>query len=185
MKNKLSFFAVPYVIWMALLVVAPIIMVVIYAFTTADGGSSAKDSGRHLQERADSPENTLLYAESGGGTIENGGLVLASKPQSSPQERSDSPRTESSPADAKQPLPPAKEICRQLNINSDISRLLSSEEALKTYVRNQINSYFSEQHSRSGDIINRNSYHSTEMICEQVITRLEQRLKTERRLNGR
>lgn len=154
-------------------------------FTTADGGSSAKVSGRPLQERADSPENTLLYAESGGGTIENGGLELASKPQSSPQERSDSPRAESSPADAKQPLPPAEEIYRQLNINSDISRLLSSEEALKTYVRNQINSYFSEQHSRSGDIINRNSYHSTEMICEQVITRLEQRLKTERRLNGR
>ena len=37
MKNKLSGFAVPYVVWMALLVVAPIVMVVIYAFTTADG----------------------------------------------------------------------------------------------------------------------------------------------------
>ena len=35
MKNKRSLFAVPYVIWMALFVVAPIIMVVIYAFTTA------------------------------------------------------------------------------------------------------------------------------------------------------
>ena len=35
MKNKRSLFAVPYVVWMALFVVAPIIMVVIYAFTTA------------------------------------------------------------------------------------------------------------------------------------------------------
>ena len=38
MKSKLSRFAVPYVVWMALFVVAPIIMVVIYAFSTADGG---------------------------------------------------------------------------------------------------------------------------------------------------
>ncbi len=38
MKNKRSLFAVPYVGWMALFVVAPIVMVVIYAFTTAAGG---------------------------------------------------------------------------------------------------------------------------------------------------
>ena len=38
MKNKLSRFAVPYVVWMALLVVIPIILVVIYAFTKSDGG---------------------------------------------------------------------------------------------------------------------------------------------------
>ena len=38
MKNKLSRFAIPYVIWMALFVVAPIIMVVVYAFSSADGG---------------------------------------------------------------------------------------------------------------------------------------------------
>ena len=43
MKNKLSRFAIPYVVWMALLVVAPIIMVVIYAFTTA-GGSFTFDN---------------------------------------------------------------------------------------------------------------------------------------------
>ena len=36
-NNRLSRFAIPYVIWMALFVVAPIIMVVIYAFSTADG----------------------------------------------------------------------------------------------------------------------------------------------------
>ena len=38
--NRLSRFAIPYVIWMALFVVAPIIMVVIYAFSTADGGAT-------------------------------------------------------------------------------------------------------------------------------------------------
>ena len=39
MKNKrLSRFAIPYVIWMALFVVAPIIMVVIYAFSASVGG---------------------------------------------------------------------------------------------------------------------------------------------------
>ena len=35
MKNRRPLFAVPYVVWMALFVVAPIVMVVIYAFTTA------------------------------------------------------------------------------------------------------------------------------------------------------
>ena len=39
-SNRLSRFAIPYVIWMALFVVAPIIMVVIYAFSTADGGAT-------------------------------------------------------------------------------------------------------------------------------------------------
>ena len=38
MKNKLSRLTIPYVIWMALFVVAPIIMVVIYAFSSANGG---------------------------------------------------------------------------------------------------------------------------------------------------
>ena len=37
MKNKQAPLAIPYVIWMALFVVAPIIMVVVYAFTAADG----------------------------------------------------------------------------------------------------------------------------------------------------
>ena len=39
-NNRLSRFAIPYVIWMALFVVAPVIMVVIYAFSTADGGAT-------------------------------------------------------------------------------------------------------------------------------------------------
>ena len=36
MKNKLSLFAVPYVIWMALMVVVPILIMVVYAFTTTE-----------------------------------------------------------------------------------------------------------------------------------------------------
>ena len=38
MKTNLSRFALPYVVWMAFFVVAPIVMVVIYAFTSAEGG---------------------------------------------------------------------------------------------------------------------------------------------------
>jgi len=38
MKSKLSFLSIPYVVWMALFVVAPIIMVVFYAFSSGDGG---------------------------------------------------------------------------------------------------------------------------------------------------
>ena len=38
MKNKRGLFAVPYVIWMALFTVAPIVMVVVYAFSSANGG---------------------------------------------------------------------------------------------------------------------------------------------------
>ena len=38
MKRNLSRLTIPYVIWMALFVVAPIIMVVIYAFSSAEGG---------------------------------------------------------------------------------------------------------------------------------------------------
>ena len=37
-KSKRPLLAIPYVVWMALFVVAPIIMVVIYAFSTASGG---------------------------------------------------------------------------------------------------------------------------------------------------
>ena len=36
MRNKLSWFAVPYVGWMALMVVIPILIMVVYAFTTAE-----------------------------------------------------------------------------------------------------------------------------------------------------
>ena len=46
MKNKRSLFAVPYVGWMALFVVIPIIMVVVYAFTTAGGGFTLENFAR-------------------------------------------------------------------------------------------------------------------------------------------
>ena len=38
MKNKLSRFAIPYEVWMAIFVVAPIVIMVAYAFSSADGG---------------------------------------------------------------------------------------------------------------------------------------------------
>ncbi len=47
MKNKLNRFAVPYVVWMALLVVAPIVLMVIYAFT-AEAGGFTLDNFAHM-----------------------------------------------------------------------------------------------------------------------------------------
>ena len=44
--NRLSRFDIPYVIWMALFVVAPIIMVVIYAFSSASGGFTLDNFAR-------------------------------------------------------------------------------------------------------------------------------------------
>ena len=46
MKNKLSQFAIPYVVWMALFVVAPIILVVVYAFFSAAGGFTLSNFSR-------------------------------------------------------------------------------------------------------------------------------------------
>ena len=46
MKNKLSHFSIPYVIWMALFVVAPILIVVIYAFSSASGGFTVANFAR-------------------------------------------------------------------------------------------------------------------------------------------
>lgn len=46
MKPKLSRFAVPYVIWMALFVVAPIVLVVVYAFSTDAGGFTLENFSR-------------------------------------------------------------------------------------------------------------------------------------------
>ncbi|MGN1423788.1 MAG: hypothetical protein ACI4XA_10450 [Oscillospiraceae bacterium] len=96
-----------------------------------------------------------------------------------------SPQGETGAEQPEAALPTAEEIYSQLNIDSDITRLLSSEEALSSYVRNQINSYFSEQNSNRADNMILNSYRSVEIICERVLSRLESRLKTERRLSGR
>ena len=49
MKNKLSRFAVPYVVWMAIFVVAPIVIMVIYAFGSADG-SFTLDNFVHMAD---------------------------------------------------------------------------------------------------------------------------------------
>ena len=43
MKNKLSRVAVPYEVWMAIFVVAPIVIIVVYAFSSADGGFSLEN----------------------------------------------------------------------------------------------------------------------------------------------
>ena len=43
MNNKRSLFAVPYVIWMALFVVIPIIIMLVYSLTTAEGGLTAEN----------------------------------------------------------------------------------------------------------------------------------------------
>ena len=43
MKTKLSRFAVPYEVWMAIFVVAPIVIIVVYAFSSADGGFSLEN----------------------------------------------------------------------------------------------------------------------------------------------
>ena len=46
MKNKLSWFAVPYVGWMALFVVAPILIMVVYAFSASTGGFTLSNFAR-------------------------------------------------------------------------------------------------------------------------------------------
>ena len=46
MRSKLSCLSIPYVVWMALFVVAPIIMVVIYAFSAAEGGFTLANFAR-------------------------------------------------------------------------------------------------------------------------------------------
>ena len=51
MKPKLSRFAIPYVIWMALFVVAPIVLVVVYAFSSADGGFTLENFA-HMEDYA-------------------------------------------------------------------------------------------------------------------------------------
>ena len=46
MKPKLSRFAIPYVIWMALFVVAPIVLMVVYAFSSGEGGFTLENFSR-------------------------------------------------------------------------------------------------------------------------------------------
>ena len=46
MKNRRSLFALPYVVWMALFVVAPVILMVVYAFSTAAGEFTLENFSR-------------------------------------------------------------------------------------------------------------------------------------------
>ncbi len=46
MKNRRSLFAVPYVGWLALFVVSPILLVVLYAFTSSGGGFTLENFSR-------------------------------------------------------------------------------------------------------------------------------------------
>ena len=52
MKNKLSLFSIPYVIWMALFTVAPIVMVVVYAFTNAEGSGFTMENFANMGDYA-------------------------------------------------------------------------------------------------------------------------------------
>ena len=51
MRNRRSLFALPYVLWMALFVVAPIVLVVVYAFSSADGGFTLENFA-HMEDYA-------------------------------------------------------------------------------------------------------------------------------------
>ena len=67
MKNKLSLFAVPYVGWMSIFVVAPIIIMVVYAFSTAAGdftpsGFAPRCSARRLVDQPASRASTTFGA---------------------------------------------------------------------------------------------------------------------------
>ena len=46
MKNRRSLFALPYVVWMALFVVAPVVLMVVYAFSTAAGEFTLENFSR-------------------------------------------------------------------------------------------------------------------------------------------
>ena len=59
MKNKLSWLAGPYVLWMALVVIVPILLVVVYAFTT-----SGKIGGFTLDNFSRMGTYTVIFARS-------------------------------------------------------------------------------------------------------------------------
>ena len=62
MKNKRGWFAFPYVIWMALFVVIPIVIMAVYAFTAADPATGEEPYRRRqvvFQERAVSFQDAL------------------------------------------------------------------------------------------------------------------------------
>ena len=69
MKNKLSWLAGPYVLWMALVVIVPILLVVVYAFTTS--GETAADIGGFTLDKG-----TVNGVERGETVIDDQGRLL-------------------------------------------------------------------------------------------------------------
>ena len=63
MKNKLSWLAGPYVLWMALVVIVPILLVVVYAFTTS-GETAADIGGFSLDNFSRMGTYTVIFARS-------------------------------------------------------------------------------------------------------------------------
>ena len=63
MKNKLSWLAGPYVLWMALVVIVPILLVVVYAFT-ASGETAADIGGFTLDNFSRMGTSTVIFARS-------------------------------------------------------------------------------------------------------------------------
>src|SRR5699024_7378283 len=63
MKNKLSWLAGPYVLWMTLVVIVPILLVVVYAFT-ASGETAADIGGFTLDNFSRMGTYTVIFARS-------------------------------------------------------------------------------------------------------------------------
>ena len=63
MKNKLSWLADPYVLWMTLVVIVPILLVVVYAFTTS-GETAADIGGFTLDNFSRMGTYTVIFARS-------------------------------------------------------------------------------------------------------------------------
>ena len=64
MKNKRSLFAVPYIVWMAFLVVIPIIIMVVYAFTTVPAGATDDSLSFTLNNFTSMGNYTVVFTRS-------------------------------------------------------------------------------------------------------------------------
>ena len=64
MKNKRSLFAVPYIVWMAFLVVIPIIIMVVYAFTTIPAGATDDSLSFTLNNFTSMGNYTVVFTRS-------------------------------------------------------------------------------------------------------------------------
>ena len=64
MKNKRALFAVPYIVWMAFLVVIPIIIMVVYAFTTVPAGATDNSLSFTLNNFTSMGSYTVVFTRS-------------------------------------------------------------------------------------------------------------------------